>query len=142
NDTLDGSAGNDALYGLAGDDSLLGGVGNDTLGGGAGADFFVFNSADALTNADTITDFVSSTDKIVLDNDIFTAFTLATVSSAQFASGAGLTEAADADDRLIYNTTTGALYYDVDGSGGDFAMQIATLTGIPTLIASDFSILL
>jgi Ca2+-binding RTX toxin-like protein len=48
----------------------------------------------------------------------------------------------DADDRLIYNTTTGALYYDKDGNGSKAAVQIALLelvNGIaPTLAYDDF----
>jgi hypothetical protein len=30
-------------------------------------------------------------------------------------------------DRIIYNTTTGALYYDVDGSGTKSSVQIAVI---------------
>ena len=49
----------------------MGGTGNDTLTGGAGADKFVFASAlNSLTNVDTITDFVSGTDKLVLDDSV------------------------------------------------------------------------
>jgi hypothetical protein len=32
-----------------------------------------------------------------------------------------------ATDKIAYNTSTGALYYDVDGLGGAAAVQIATL---------------
>jgi Ca2+-binding RTX toxin-like protein len=63
NDTLNGGNGNDNLNGGAGLDVLVGGAGNDTLTGGADADSFVFSSA---TGVDTIADFVSGTDKIVI----------------------------------------------------------------------------
>jgi Ca2+-binding RTX toxin-like protein len=63
NDTLNGGNGNDNLNGGAGLDVLVGGAGNDTLTGGADADSFVFSSA---TGVDTIGDFVTNTDKIVI----------------------------------------------------------------------------
>ncbi|MFM2057171.1 MAG: hypothetical protein RLY71_1556, partial [Pseudomonadota bacterium] len=49
----------------------------------------------------------------------------------------GITTAADADDHLIYNTSTGALYYDADGLGGTGAVQIAKLGVGVALTASD-----
>jgi Ca2+-binding RTX toxin-like protein len=36
----------------------------------------------------------------------------------------------DADDRIIYNTTSRALYYDADGSGSVEAVQFA-IVGTP-----------
>jgi Ca2+-binding RTX toxin-like protein len=59
-----------------------------------------------------------------------------------FVSGAGVTTAGDADDRIIYDTTTGNLYYDADGVGGAVAVQFAWITTIPAgLDASDFEII-
>jgi Ca2+-binding RTX toxin-like protein len=82
-DTIDGGAGNDSISGGAGADSLIGsdgadtitgGTGADTMTGGTGADRFVFlaNNTTAVTPVvtstasafDTITDFVSGTDKL------------------------------------------------------------------------------
>ena len=142
--TLSGGAGNDTLNGGIGDDWLYGGAGSDTLTGGTGIDRFVFDTApNATTNKDTITDFVSGTDKLVFSKAIFTGLTGAVgvnLNSGAFWSGTGVTTAHDADDRFIYNSTTGALYYDADGNGtASAAVQIALLgsTTHPTLLYSD-----
>jgi Ca2+-binding RTX toxin-like protein len=58
---ITGGAGADKLSGAAGTDTLIGGAGADTLAGGTEADSFVFNS---LVGTDTVSDFVSGTDKI------------------------------------------------------------------------------
>ena len=45
----------------------------------------------------------------------------------------------DASDRVIYNMTTGSLYYDPDGTGGTAAVRFAVLTGSPdALTNADF----
>lgn len=60
-ENLIGSAFGDTLIGSATANVLNGGAGADTLTGGAGADAFVLDSRDSI---DTVTDFVSSADKI------------------------------------------------------------------------------
>jgi hypothetical protein len=62
-DFLVGGGGNDTLRGMEGNDSFIGGGGNDTITGGAGADMFIFT---ANPGTDTITDFMSGTDRIDL----------------------------------------------------------------------------
>lgn len=52
------------------------------------------------------------------------------------ASGTGA--AGDATDYILYNTNTGALFYDADGNGVAAAIQFATLTGKPALSAGEF----
>ncbi len=61
---LNGSAGRDILVGTAGDDVLTGGAGADTLTGGGGRDRFVY--ASLLDGVDTLTDFQSGNDLLVL----------------------------------------------------------------------------
>lgn len=93
-------------------------MGRDTLTGGARADHFVFNTALNASNIDAITDFTHAADKIVLDDDIFTQIgAIGALNAAAFRKGAGVATAGDADDRIILNTTTGALFYDADGNG-------------------------
>jgi Ca2+-binding RTX toxin-like protein len=134
---LNGGGGNDHISGGNGADTITGGLRIDTLTGGGGADRFVLNSA-ALANRDVITDFTSRSDKIHLENSAFTALGAAgNLAGAAFYTGAA---AHDASDRIIYNGTTGALYYDRDGSGGAAQVQIATLSGHPHIVASDFLI--
>ena len=143
---LSGLAGNDTLNGGAGSDTLIGGAGNDSLTGGGGADRFVFNFApNATNNKDTITDFTSGTDKIQLSKAVMTALgsTLGTLATGQFWSGAGVVAGHDGDDRIVYNTTTGALYYDADGSGAGAAVQLALLgtSTHPSLLYTDLQII-
>ncbi len=140
-----GLAGNDTLDGGAGADTLSGGLGTDRLTGGADADSFLFDTAlNAAGNIDTILDLASGTDKILLDDDIFTRFSSAvatTVQIGQFIAGPGLSIARDGDDFLIYNTTTGDLYYDSDGNGAATAVKFAVLSGAPSIALTDFLII-
>jgi Ca2+-binding RTX toxin-like protein len=45
--------------------------------------------------------------------------------------------------QIIYNTTTGGLYYDADGNGGKAAVQIAILgtSPYPTMFYTDFAVI-
>ena len=141
-DTLNGGAGNDTLIGGSGNDTLIGGLGRDALTGGLGADQFVFNTVpNATNNRDTITDFTSGIDTISRARAVMGGLDFAGVLSAYaFRAGAGLTAAQDASDRIIHNTTTGAVFYDADGQGGAAAIQILQLTPLATLLATDVMI--
>ncbi|MCC4117760.1 calcium-binding protein [Aromatoleum toluclasticum] len=137
-DALKGLAGNDVLQGGAGNDVLVGGSGLDELTGGAGADVFRFESTLGSTNIDTLTDFDGTTDTIQLENLIFKKLAVTgSLSAANFVS-TETGEAADANDYVLYNTSTGGLYYDADGNGAGAAVQVAALIGTPTLDAADF----
>lgn len=138
NDTLFGEAGDDILRGGGGADKLYGGTGADTLSGGSGRDFFLFNSA---PDGDTITDFARTEgDKVLLSRAVFTGFDArGALSPDAFHSAAGAVAALDANDRIIYNTTTGALWYDADGTGHAAAQLIGTL-GAADLLYGDILI--
>ena len=135
---IGGTAG-DTLVGDSLANSFTGGAGNDTLTGGGAGDFFLLNAAlNAATNVDHMTDFASE-DTIQLENAVFTALTTtgALVAGA-FRAAAGATSAADTDDRIVYNTTTGALYYDADGVGGVASVQFAVLDNHAAVTNADF----
>jgi Ca2+-binding RTX toxin-like protein len=139
NERFFGMAGMDTLLGGAGDDYLSGGAGRDRLTGGSGADQFAFDAAlNRNTNVDTITDFVSGQDEIVLDSTVFSRFSAGEDITDHFsATGRAL----DSDDYLIYSATNKVLYYDADGNGSGAAVAFAVLIGVPTLNATDFLIM-
>jgi Ca2+-binding RTX toxin-like protein len=131
-----GNAFANLIVGNSGNNVLNGGVGNDTLTGDAGADTFAFTTAlNAATNVDTITDFSVAADTIRLENSVFTGLAAGVLAANAFHVGAA---AADAFDRIVYNSTTGALSFDADGTGGTAAIQFAHLTAGLGLTNVDF----
>jgi serralysin len=63
-------------------------------------------------------------------------FALGPLAEARFVVG---TAAADRNDNIIYNSTTGDLFYDSDGSDmAAMPIQFARLTGAPALTYADF----
>jgi len=143
NNMLDGGAGNDTLSGGAGNDVLKGGTGKDVLYGGSGADKFVFDTAlSASTNLDTIKDFARKSDKIVLDDDIFKAFTgKSGVASNQFKVVDKVSQLSG-DGYLTYVRANDTLYYDANGKGsGDVAFVKIELAGTAAPSASDVQVI-
>lgn len=133
-----GRTGNDKMFGGKGSDVLRGGAGNDILAGEAGADAFVFATAlDASKNVDTIKGFSVRDDTLRLRETIFTALDLGTLAESAFEIGSA---ADDRLDRIIYNTATGAVFYDADGSGSKAAVEFAQLATKLSLSNSDFVI--
>jgi len=126
------------LIGNAGANLLDGKGGGDILVGQGGADTFAFTTAPGGGNVDAIGDFLSGTDVIALDDAVFAGLSAGDLPAGAFVIG---TAAGDADDRIIYDQTTGALYYDADGNGAGAAVQFASLSGAPALSASDFHVI-
>lgn len=138
NNMLNGAVGRDSLFGGVGNDVLVGGTGNDTLSGGAGKDFFKFNAA-LKANTDKITDFIVVDDTIQLENSIFTKLKVTGVLSAgNFVKAA---TAQDSNDYILYNSATGAVSYDADGSGSGVAVQVALLGVDLSLTFADFVVI-
>jgi Ca2+-binding RTX toxin-like protein len=129
NDVLLGGADADRLDGSAGDDVLHGGLGIDTLNGGGGKDSFVFDTRLDPLNVDRIEDFKVPDDTIVLDHSIF-ALSFGELRASAFRIG---TAALDRDDRIIFNSANGSLYYDADGSGAGEMVRFAVVeSSFPT----------
>jgi Ca2+-binding RTX toxin-like protein len=154
---FEGNANTQKFIGTTKDDVFVGNGGNDTLTGGAGADKFVFgkvhemvvtgsattvqtyvDTAFNLTGFDTITDFTRGSDKLELNDDQYAAL-MGGITNANVKANASGT-ATDANDYLVFNTTSKMLSYDADGNGAGAAVNIAVLTGVTTLNASDFII--
>jgi len=138
--SISGNAGINTLTGTGFDDVINGGSGNDNLIGGAGIDVFRFDSSlNALTNVDQITDFsIAQNDGIQLENAVFTALvTTGALAATAFVIGLAATTA---DQRIVYNSGTGFLYYDPDGNGLLGATQFATLTAGLGLTAGSFTV--
>lgn len=111
--------------------SINGYLGNDAITLGSGNDTVEFSTALGPNNIDSVKGFKSGTDHIRLSTDIFSGYS---GSNNFFIMG---TRSMDADDRIIYDSKTGKLYYDADGSGAVTAIQFATLVGKPALTAAD-----
>lgn len=136
NNTITGNSAVNQLNGGAGDDTLDGKLGNDTLTGGTGIDSFNLTTSG---NIDTITDFIVVDDTIRLENSVFTKLTATgTLAASRFKIG---TQAMDADDYIIYNNATGALYYDSNGNGAGATVQIATIGVGLSLTNADFVVI-
>jgi serralysin len=139
-DKLDGGSGRDSVNGGSGNDFVNGGRGSDLLTGGSGDDAFAFTTALGSSNVDTITDFDADDDGIVLGQSVFSELWLGALGTEQFHAAAGATEGQDEFHRIIYDTTSGSLYYDPDGSGSQEAVRFAVVSGSPELTAEDFLI--
>ncbi len=133
-DTLMSGIGNDSLFGGDGNDILVGGFGIDTLMGGSGSDKFTFNSP--TDGIDTISDFnAGEGDQILVSASGFGGgLAVGNLPSSQFTLGSS---AANAGDRFIYNSSTGALFFDPDGNALQGQVQLAVLSSNPALTSSN-----
>ena len=139
------------MNGGSGNDILVGGAGNDILIGGTGIDQFRFSNL-LSQGIDGIKDFQSGIDKIVISALGFGGGLQAgqAVTTEQFLETTNST-AITINQRLIYDSTTGGLFFDADGSGlGSSSVQFATLFVDPLnpaqphpigLTAADFSLI-
>jgi Ca2+-binding RTX toxin-like protein len=138
NDRLDSGKWGDILRGGDGRDDLLGGAGDDLMTGGSGKDefFFMIGLGNGVDEAgvDTITDFQTGKDTVVLRKSVFTGIGNH-LSAGEFHVGAN---AEDNSDRILYKASTGALFFDPDGDGGVGKTKFAILENKPDLSHDDF----
>jgi F420-dependent methylenetetrahydromethanopterin dehydrogenase len=133
-----GTAQADTLIGNAVANTLTGGAGADTLTGGAGADVFRFVTT--TQGGDTLTDFTSGSDRIQVVSSNFGALPVGTLASSRFVSS-GAPTALDANAVFLYNSTTGVLTFDSNGTGAGGTTVVATLaSGFRTLVAGDIQV--
>ncbi|MDZ8134870.1 MAG: calcium-binding protein [Nostoc sp. DedQUE04] len=146
---LDGGDGNDSLIasdatanntlkGGNGNDTLIGGKGNDWLFGEGGTDTFVFNSFNE--GLDLIRDFGAVNEPNEIIQVSAAGFSGGLSAGVLKASQFTLGESATTSSQLfIYNSTTGALFFDSDGSAGAFTqVQFAGLSPGLSLTNNNF----
>ncbi len=135
--TITGNAGINLLTGGGGNDTLDGGAGNDNLSGNAGLDVFRFASPLGNSNVDRISDFNVVDDRLQLENSVFTKLTTTGVLSASNFRASTTGNAADSNDFVLYDTDSGQLFYDADGSGTGAKVLVATLITLPVLSSAE-----
>ena len=133
---LTGNEFDQTIVGNSGSNVIDGKGGSDTLIGGGGTDKFAFTSS-LGSGIDRISDFSVRDDTITLDDAVFTGLGVGALSAGAFAKGVSATQA---DDRIVYDPSSGKLYFDPDGVGGAAQVQFALLgTGL-NLTSADFVI--
>ena len=143
-DTLTGGDDIDTLRGGGGTDTLTGGPGNDILTGGALADTFVFDVPGG--GNDRITDWTAAEgDTLRIDASGFGGGLPAGALAGNRLVVAANPAANQAFGQFLYNTATGQLRWDADGTGAGAAVNIAKLFNegvvVTSLNAADFEIL-
>jgi len=137
NDLL-GTSGRNLIDGHGGDDLIAGKGGRDKLIGGHGHDTFVFDTPPGKANVSLILDLDPAEDTIALDHLVFSALAQGPLSSDTFRVGK---KALDADDHVIYNPKSGALFYDPDGKGGTHQLKFAIVKHHEMLSWDDFGVM-
>jgi serralysin len=133
-----GNAGANSIAGNAGNNFIDGKAGIDSLSGGLGLDSFVFTTVLGAANVDNILDFTVADDTLRIDNAVFTGLATGYLSASDFRIG---TSAGDASDRIIYNSATGAVFFDADGLGGAAQVQFAKLSSGLALTNTDIFVI-
>jgi Ca2+-binding RTX toxin-like protein len=138
NDVLDGGAAGDLLYGQAGDDRLAGGLGVDSIYGGTGKDTFVLRNSSL--DRDVLLDYVAADDTLEVSAALFGGgLKIGALGAGQFLSNldGDVKNGGSASTRFIYDSDSGLLYFDADGTGAVGRVLIAQLPSLPSLVFDD-----
>jgi serralysin len=143
NDSIAGGEGNDTIYGGrdadtldggAGDDLISGDRGSDVLTGGAGTDIFAFGGFGGdvpQLGLDTLVDFnVAEGDKIRLDKQIFFGSDTARPIAASDFQASTPDAAGTSAAKIIYDSATGLLYFNLDSLPGNETAFAQLPTGL------------
>jgi Ca2+-binding RTX toxin-like protein len=82
-----------------------------------------------------ISDVSGADDMVELDRSVFGALGRGTLGVDSFVTG---TSAKDAEDRIIYDSATGRIYYDADGNGAGAQVLFAQVAAATALTSVDF----
>lgn len=133
-----GNASDNLIVGNMADNLMIGRYGNDVLDGQGGADTFVFDRALGEDNVDRIRDFnlneADEGDILMLKSLVFGGVDKGMLDASALAMG---TQAADADDRFVFDQASGQLWFDADGSGEGAQQLVATFLGGAEVTAED-----
>ncbi len=135
-DVLNGGTGTNFMFGGAGIDTinggtdvdiLIGGTGNDILTGGSSSDIFYFSSGDGT---DTITDFTTAEDGILLDGASFG------ISSVVFEEITAVYDGTNASSTsTVIKDSAGDIHVDNNGNSTGGYSTIANVSG--TVVAAN-----
>jgi Ca2+-binding RTX toxin-like protein len=134
-DNIIGGNSGDVLFGYSGNDFLTGGKGSDILYGGDGTDIFAFNNYNE--GIDTLADFDTTDEVIQISAAGFGgSLALGTLSAGKLTIGSAASAIAQ---RFIYDSSTGGLFFDQDGSASAFTqVKFAQLNSGLSLSATNF----
>lgn len=146
---LFGNASANIIEGNVGNNTIDGGAGSDTLTGGDGSDRFQFSSTTAFASAnlgiDTIVDFTSGTDFIVLSRQTFNLSTSSgqLLSNSEFALVNSDAQAASTTARIAFSTSSRRLFYNENGSSGGFGDggAFAIVAGVASLTTNNIGVI-
>ena len=146
-DTVTGTTGADTIGGGAGADVITGGNGSDTITGGAGADTFTYTAVAQSTGTarDSVTDFVSGTDKIAitLDQSASTAGVTidATIQTAQAGTSAVQAAMSGSIGQTFYDTENSRVIVNANADNLvttlDYQIDVNAAATTSTLAAGD-----
>lgn len=131
--------GNDKINGSNSRDFLDGFGGDDTLDGRGGPDTFYFSTPVGRSNIDTIVKYSKAQDTIGLDTSVFEGMGAdGVLKKAFFKDVTDGFDSQDSNDRILYDSDSGKVYYDDPGRAGP--QVFAILENDPVIDHKDFQL--